>query len=65
MAWVHVTWARTAARIATGAPLPPGADLYLLRGVLKDWPDREAKAIMADAQADAVISKKNVPPVYN
>jgi SAM-dependent methyltransferase len=28
-------------------PLPPGADLYLLRGVLNDWPDREAKAIMS------------------
>jgi SAM-dependent methyltransferase len=28
-------------------PLPAGADLYLLRGVLNDWPDREAKAIMS------------------
>jgi SAM-dependent methyltransferase len=27
-------------------PLPPGADLYLLRGVLNDWPDREAVAIL-------------------
>ena len=27
-------------------PLPPGADLYLLRGVLNDWPDREATAIL-------------------
>ncbi len=26
--------------------LPPGADLYLLRGVLNDWPDREAAAIL-------------------
>jgi LCP family protein required for cell wall assembly len=30
------------------------------------FPDMaKAKAIMADAQADGVISKKNVPPVYN
>jgi SAM-dependent methyltransferase len=28
-------------------PLPPGADLYLLRGVLNDWPDREAMAILS------------------
>jgi len=27
-------------------PLPPGADLYLLRGILNDWPDREALAIL-------------------
>lgn len=27
-------------------PLPAGADLYLLRGVLNDWPDREAAAIL-------------------
>ena len=27
-------------------PLPPGADLYLLRGVLNDWPDREATMIL-------------------
>jgi SAM-dependent methyltransferase len=27
-------------------PLPAGADLYLLRGVLNDWPDREALAIL-------------------
>jgi SAM-dependent methyltransferase len=28
-------------------PLPAGADLYLLRGVLNDWPDREARAILS------------------
>jgi hypothetical protein len=28
-------------------PLPPGADLYLLRGILNDFPDREAKAILS------------------
>jgi hypothetical protein len=27
-------------------PLPPGADLYLLRKVLNDWPDGEATAIL-------------------
>lgn len=27
-------------------PLPPGADLYLLKSVLSDWPDREAAAIL-------------------
>jgi 2,7-dihydroxy-5-methyl-1-naphthoate 7-O-methyltransferase len=27
-------------------PIPAGADLYLLRGVLNDWPDREAAAIL-------------------
>ena len=27
-------------------PLPSGADLYLLRGVLNDWPDAEAAAIL-------------------
>jgi hypothetical protein len=27
-------------------PLPAGADLYLLRGVINDWPDREAVAIL-------------------
>ena len=27
-------------------PLPSGADLYLLRGVLNDWPDAEATAIL-------------------
>jgi hypothetical protein len=28
-------------------PLPAGADLYLLRKVLNDWPDREATAILS------------------
>jgi hypothetical protein len=27
-------------------PLPAGADVYLLKGVLCDWPDREATAIL-------------------
>lgn len=28
------------------APLPSGADLYILRGILNDWPDQEAQAIL-------------------
>ncbi len=28
-------------------PLPAGADLYLLKSILSDWPDREAKAILS------------------
>jgi 2,7-dihydroxy-5-methyl-1-naphthoate 7-O-methyltransferase len=28
-------------------PLPAGADLYLLKSILNDWPDREAKAILS------------------
>lgn len=28
-------------------PLPSGADLYLLRKVINDWPEREAKAILS------------------
>jgi hypothetical protein len=27
-------------------PLPPGADRYLLKNVLSDWPDREAREIL-------------------
>ncbi len=27
-------------------PLPPGADLYLLKKVLNDWPDRETEVIL-------------------
>lgn len=37
-------------------PLPPGADLYLLKNLLADWPDREAIAILtrcADAARPA------------
>ena len=28
-------------------PLPAGADLYLLKGILNDWPDEQAKAILS------------------
>ena len=27
-------------------PLPGGADLYILKSILSDWPDREATAIL-------------------
>lgn len=44
--------ARVAERVTTVGqsffdPLPPGADLYLLRGVLNDLPDREATLILS------------------
>ena len=28
-------------------PLPAGADVYLLKGVVNNWPDREAKALLS------------------
>ncbi|HKQ72160.1 MAG TPA: methyltransferase [Blastocatellia bacterium] len=28
-------------------PLPSGADIYMLRGILNDWPDAEARAILS------------------
>ena len=53
-------------------PLPAGADLYLLRGILNDWPDREAETILrrcADAahsaaarSAGRVVVLKSVGP---
>jgi hypothetical protein len=48
-------------------PLPAGADLYLLRGVLNDWPDREATAILrrsaeAARPAGRVVILKSVAP---
>jgi len=48
-------------------PLPPGADVYLLRGVINDWPDREATAILtrcADAARPGakVVILKGVGP---
>jgi hypothetical protein len=48
-------------------PLPAGADLYLLRGILNDWPDPEATAILARCAEAArpsgrvVILKSIVP----
>jgi len=48
-------------------PLPAGADLYLLRGVLNDWPDREATAILrrcaeAARPSGRVVILKGVSP---
>src|ERR1043166_4442266 len=48
-------------------PLPAGADLYLLRGILNDWPDREATAILrrcaeAARPAGRVVVLKSVGP---
>jgi hypothetical protein len=48
-------------------PLPAGADLYLLRGVLNDWPDREVIAILcrcaeAARPAGQVVVLKGVGP---
>jgi hypothetical protein len=47
--------------------LPPGADLYLLRGILNDWPDREAIAILRRCAEAArpngrVVVLKSVSP---
>lgn len=48
-------------------PLPAGADLYLLRGILNDWPDPEAIAILsrcaeAARRAGRVVVLKSVGP---
>ncbi len=48
-------------------PLPPGADIYLLRGVLNDWPDREAAAILRNCAEAArpngrVVVLKGIGP---
>ncbi|MGC4051366.1 MAG: methyltransferase [Paludibaculum sp.] len=48
-------------------PLPAGADLYLLRGILNDWPDEETVAILARAAEAArpngrVVVLKSVGP---
>jgi hypothetical protein len=48
-------------------PLPGGADLYLLRGILNDWPDRETIAILSRCAEAArptgrVVVLKSVGP---
>lgn len=54
-------------------PLPAGQDLYLLKSVLGDWPDREAAAILRNCCEAArpsgrivvlsgVVPDENVPP---
>jgi hypothetical protein len=40
-------------------PLPKGADVYLLKSVLSDWPDREAAAILSRC-AEAAHSSSRV-----
>ena len=39
-----------------------GVDLYMLRGVLNDWPDREAAAILRRCAAAARPAGKSVGP---
>ena len=41
-------------------PLPAGADLYLLKSVLSDWPDREALAILRRCAEAALPSTRVV-----
>ena len=48
-------------------PLPSGADLYLLRGVINDWPDRETRLILkrcaeAARPTGRVVILKSVGP---
>jgi SAM-dependent methyltransferase len=48
-------------------PLPAGADIYLLRGILNDWPDPEALAILKRCAQAArpngrVVVLKSVSP---
>jgi precorrin-6B methylase 2 len=48
-------------------PLPAGADIYLLRGILNDWPDRETGAILrrcaeAARPSGRVVVLKSVGP---
>jgi 2,7-dihydroxy-5-methyl-1-naphthoate 7-O-methyltransferase len=48
-------------------PLPAGADIYLLRGILNDWPDHEAATILrrcaeAAHPAGRVVVLKSVGP---
>ncbi|HKE58181.1 MAG TPA: methyltransferase [Pyrinomonadaceae bacterium] len=35
------------------SPLPPDADIYLLRGVINDWPDDEARMILSNCATAA------------
>ena len=48
-------------------PLPAGGDIYLLRGILNDWPDREALSILkrcaeAASPSGRVVVLKSVAP---
>lgn len=60
--------AGVAERVTTSAQsffdrLPPGADLYVLKSVLSDWPDREAIAILTRC-ADAARATAAVDPLH-
>ncbi len=48
-------------------PLPPGADIYLLRGIINDWGDEESEAILrqcavAAGEQGRVVVLKSVSP---
>lgn len=48
-------------------PLQPGADLYLLRGIINDWPDKESMTILGNCAKAAqpngrVVILKSVHP---
>lgn len=48
-------------------PLPTGADVYLLRGILNDWPDRQAEKILRNCAGalgagGRVVVLKSVQP---
>jgi SAM-dependent methyltransferase len=48
-------------------PLPTGADLYLLRGIINDWPDQETAAILSRCAEAArpngrVVVLKSISP---
>jgi 2,7-dihydroxy-5-methyl-1-naphthoate 7-O-methyltransferase len=68
----HFKAAGVAERVTTAGqsffdPLPAGADLYLLRGIINDWPDREAIKILsrcaeAARPAGRVVILKGVGP---
>lgn len=64
--------ARVSQRVATSGqsffdPLPTGGDLYLLRGIINDWPDNETTMILkrcteAARPAGRVVILKGVSP---
>src|SRR3990172_12896413 len=51
-------------RVATAGqsffdPLPSGEDLYLLRGIINDWPDRESETILRNCTTAAHSNGRN------
>jgi SAM-dependent methyltransferase len=62
-----VTGRATAVGQSFFEPLPAGADIYILRGILNDWPDGEAQAILRRCAEAArpdgrVVVLKSVSP---